>query len=150
MGKKRQRLIENKSQERLNLYSHPPLFNCATDLKVLINHSLEKIPKDENLSGATENIRASLRFLPYTQGRTKSMVKPVLAHLCQPSPSNPGEAPTARGSTMACQLETSQREGGDVKRVTVAVGDAILRLYYLILVAHGYPFVQLDTMLYAC
>ena len=50
---------------------------------------------------------------------------------------------------MACQLETSQREGGDAKGVKVAVRDAILHLYYLILVAQGYPFVQLDTTLHA-
>lgn len=51
---------------------------------------------------------------------------------------------------MSWHLDTSQREGGDAKGVKVAVRDAILCLYYLILVAHGYPFVQLDTTLYAC
>lgn len=46
---------------------------------------------------------------------------------------------------MESQLEASQQERRDEKGVKGAIRDAVLYLYDSILIAHWYPFVQVDT-----
>lgn len=42
--------VNRKQEAELVITSLTP-FNCATDLQVLINHSLEEMPEDANLCG---------------------------------------------------------------------------------------------------
>lgn len=89
------------------VFTLPHLFNCAIDLKELINHSLE----DENVweHGKYE--------IPPTQSR-RNKVHGKKACACPAVPVIPFQ-PRRRGRSMRSmvgQVATSQREGGDVRK----------------------------------